>query len=138
MDGGIFGFLGLIASHRGAVEYDWRTRFSAGLRSIGDTMTLAEAARLATTICQDPSSATFAAGAGWTHPISREALILMDLFDLDMTVATGGKKGARPKPHPGRPFASSDKTTKRHGDVGGRSRAEVVAILNAHGHSLPV
>ena len=101
-------------------------------------MTLAEAARLATTLAADPSSASFAAITGWSHPISREALILMDLFDLDMATATAGSKGRKPKPHPGRPWKPSDKTTKRHGDVAGRSRAEVVAILNAHGHSLPV
>jgi hypothetical protein len=138
LDGGIFGFLGLIARHRGAVEYDWRTRFGRGLRSIGDDMTLAEAARLGVILCADPSSAAFAAAAGWDHPISREALILMDSFDLQMTVAASGSKGSKPKPHPGRPYKSSDKSVTKKGNVGGRTRAEVVAILNAHGHALPV
>jgi hypothetical protein len=78
-----------------------------------------------------------AALEGWSHPISREALVLMDLFDLDVRVATGGKGKA--KPHPGRPWDDeSAKTVHRHGNSGGRSRDEVVAILNAHSRGLPV
>jgi hypothetical protein len=136
VDGGIFGLLGLIASHRGAVEYDFRTRFGYGLSEVGARITITEAARLVVIVRQDPSSAIAAALEGWTHPISREALILMDLFDLDMQVATGRK--GKPKPHPGRPWQPDDRSVKRHGDTAGRSRAEVVAILNAHGHQLPV
>lgn len=94
-----------------------------------------EAIRLTRILRADPSSMLAAAMEGWDHPISREALALMDLFDLDMAVNSGKKK---PKPHPGRPWKPTGKTTQRHGDVGGRSRAEVVEILNAHGHSLPV
>lgn len=30
----------------------------------------------------------------------------------------------------------STDTTMRYGDIAGRTRAEVVAILNAHGHTL--
>lgn len=105
---------------------------------MGESMGWAEAVRLVKILRADPSSMTAAALEGWSHPISREALILMDKFDLDMAVATGGKKGARPKPHPGRPWKPDERTTKKHGDAGGRTRAEVVAILNAHGHSLPV
>ena len=102
-------------------------------------MTLAEAARLVMILRADPSSMTAAALEGWDHPVSREALIAMDHFDLAMAAATAGsRRGPKPKPHPGRPWKSSDRTTKKHGDVAGRTRAEVVAILNAHGHSLPV
>ena len=125
MDGGIFGFLGLIAGHRGAVEYDWRTRFGCGLRSIGTDMSLSEAARLAQTLLADPSSATAAALQGWSHPISREALVLMDIFDLDHQVAAGKKV----KPHTGRPEKAV--TTVRKGDVGGRTSEEVQAVLRA-------
>lgn len=99
-------------------------------------MTWGEALRLVKILRADPSSMVAAALEGWSHPISREALILMDLFDLDMRVAVG-KKG-KIQLHPGRPWGPDSKTTKRHGDVGGRSRAEVVAILNGHGHQLPV
>lgn len=74
-----------------------------------------------------------AAIEGWDHPISREALILMDHFDLDMAVNAGKKK---PKPYP-RPWKVKGNVQK-HGNTGGRSRAEVVKILNDLGHSLPV
>jgi hypothetical protein len=99
-------------------------------------MSWGEVLRLLTILRADPSSMIAAAMEGWTHPVSREALILMDHFDLDMRVATGDKKKA--PPHPGRPWSQSAKTTQHHGKVGGRSRAEVVAILNTHGHQLPV
>lgn len=123
MAGGIFGFLGLVSAHRGAVEYDWRTRFGSGLRSIGVDMSLQEAARLAKTLLADPSSATAASLQGWSHPISREALVLMDLFDLDHQVAAGKKV----KPHTGRPEKSAN--VERKGDVSGRTNEEVRDIL---------
>ena len=41
-----------------------------------------EAVRLTRQLATDPSSHVGAALAGWEHPVSREALVLMDLFDL--------------------------------------------------------
>lgn len=137
MDGGVFGLLGLIAAHRGAVEYDWRTRFGLALTDIGGRMSLWEAARLAVILRCDPSSMIAAALEGWDHPISREALVLMDTYDVHTAVNTDPKKG-RPKPHTGRPFSVDTRDRQKFGDTGGRSRAEVVAILNAHGHNIPV
>ena len=89
-------------------------------------MSIHEAARLAVILLADPSSALSAALQGWDHPISRESLILMDLFDLDHTVAAGGKKV---KPHPGRPSEAA--TTERYGNAAGRTPDEVKAILKA-------
>lgn len=134
MDGGIFGLLELIREHRGAVEYDLRQRFGLSLRDVGREVSLWEIARLVVIVRQDPSSAIAAAMEGWTHPVSREALILMDLFDLELTINSKRK----PKPHPGRPWTQDGPTRERKGNVAGRSRAEVVEILNAHGHQLPV
>lgn len=129
MDGGIFGLLGLIARHRGAVEYDWRTRFHLPLSAInGEQMTLAEAGRHAATLRRDPSSAICAALEGWAHPISREAMLLADLFDLQHM----SKAKKRPKPYP-RPWAILG-DTKRRGDAGGRTRAQVIEILRQFGH----
>lgn len=139
MDGGIFGLLGLIRDHRGAVEYDWRARFGVGLAVIGDSMPVTEAARLAVILRHDPSSGIAAAVEGWKHPVSREALVLMDMFDVTMAQAHAGAKGPRPKPHPGRPWESVDADVRRMGNTGGRSRDQVVEILRAHGHTgLPV
>lgn len=133
MDGGVFGLLRVVAQHRGAVEYDLRHRFNLSLYDVGNTVSIFEVARLVVIVRADPSSAIAAAVEGWDHPITREALVLMDLFDLDMAVAAGKKK---PKPYQ-RPW-KQEGDVKRMGNTGGRSRAEVVAILNGLGHSLPV
>lgn len=74
----------------------------------------------------DPSSAIAAALEGWDHPVSREALIMMDQFDLDHTVAAGGKKV---DPHPGRPWErkQADRGLKPHGMTPGEARAALRA-----------
>lgn len=137
MDGGIFGLLGLIAAHRGAVEYDLRHRFGLGLRDVGDRATLAEVARLVVILRSDPSSAISAALEGWDFPIDRTALILMDLFDVEVMSNSDPKKG-KPKPHPGRPYKIDDRKRQRIGDTGGRSPEEIASILRGLGHNLPV
>jgi len=94
-------------------------------------------ARLVVICRSDPSSAIAAALEGWDYPISREALAILDLFDLTVAANSDPKK-PRPAPHSGRPYKPDDKTRQRFGDTGGRSRDEVVAILNGLGHNLPV
>ena len=86
----------------------------------------------------DPSSQIAAAIEGWDHPITREALALFDVYDV--TVAANSDKRKRPKPHPGRPFKLNAATQgeRQRGDAGGRSREEVIRILNSLGHNLPV
>jgi len=44
-------------------------------------MTITEAGRLAMQLVSDPATATCAALARWSHPMSREGLLLVDLFD---------------------------------------------------------
>lgn len=81
-------------------------------------------------MARDPGSHTFAALHEWEFPISREALILADLYDLQHFSKVDPKK-PKPKPYPrGWP---DRKTVDKFGDAGGRSPAEVVAILRAHG-----
>ena len=83
MDGGISALCGLIRDHRGALEYDWRTRFGLPLSAIGtEAMTITEAARLATQLTNDPGSATAASVIGWNHPLDWSGIVLTDLFDL--------------------------------------------------------
>ena len=132
MDGGVFGLLGLIRRDRGAVEYDLRHRFGLGLRDVGSTITIFELARLVVIIRNDPSSMIAAAVEGWAYPMARAVAVLADLYDL--THAAAGAK--KPKPYP-RPWETK-RSEKRYGDTGGRTRAEVVAILNGLGHQLPV
>ena len=95
-------------------------------------MTWGEAIRDAHTVAADPSSMIAAALHGWDHPVTREALALMDLFDLQHQIAwaQGGKKGPRPKPYP-RPWPDRKKSRPR-GSV-----AAVVGIeeLRAGGHT---
>lgn len=124
MDGGIFWLLGLISRHRGALEYDFRSRFHLGLRDIGTVVSIDEAARLALILADDPGAMTAAALAGWSHPLSREALILADLFDLQHFA----KASKPPKPYP-RPWPTSGQMVKQKGDAAGRSREEVIEIL---------
>lgn len=120
----------MIALHRGALEYDFRSRFGLGLRDVGTVLMIDEAARLTAILREDPSSATAAALAGWSHPMSREALILADLFDVEHM----SKAKKRPDPYP-RPWANAQRTTTRKGDAAGRTRAEVIAILRTLGRA---
>lgn len=125
MDGGIWGLLGLIRDHRGAVEYDFRQRFGLGLRDIGDRLSASEAARLAVILRADPSSMIAAAIEGWGYPISRETTAILDLYDLEHAKASN-----KARPHPGRPWLSIETTTTvRRGDTGGRTPEEIKRIL---------
>jgi hypothetical protein len=85
-----------------------------------------EAVDLLRIIRADPSSMLAAAMEGWTHPLSRESLILMDHFDLTYA-ATGAKKR---QPYP-RPFKTSD--SKKRGDAAGRSPEQVLRLLRPDG-----
>lgn len=75
-------------------------------------------------LAADPSSRLCTSLNGWSYPISLEAVVLADLFDL--THAAHSRK-RRPKPHPIRPWKS--KSRERYGNTGGRSRDEIKAIL---------
>lgn len=100
-------------------------------------MTWGEALRLVRKLQADPSSWVAASIAGWRYPISHEALVLADIFDVEVMVNSDRKKG-KPKPHGIRPFDVDDKERTRKGDAAGRTREEVLAILREHGHQIPV
>src|SRR5690606_34330058 len=129
--GGILALLDLIEGrHRGAVEYDFRARFHLGLECVPVDVGWGQAIRLLTILKADPSSATAAALAGWSHPISREALALADLID----VQGSSKAGKKWKVYP-RPWEVKGEQTRR-GNAAGRTRAEVIDILRRFGHGL--
>lgn len=46
-------------------------------------MSWGEAYRLTQELSRDPSAHVAAALAGMTHPVTREGIVLMDLYDLD-------------------------------------------------------
>lgn len=91
-------------------------------------MSWGEAIRLTSVLAGDPSAMVGAALAGWSHPMTREDRTLRDLFDLQHT----SKAKKKPKPYP-RPWPAEG--VRKRGKTQ-MSRAEVVAVLNAHGHSL--
>lgn len=95
---------GLHLEHRGAFEYDWRTRFQMSLKSIGQGMSWAEALRLTQILMEDPASQIAAATAGWQYPLSREGLAIRDLYDLQHR----SKSRKKPKPYP-RPWDTKPK-----------------------------
>lgn len=94
-------------------------------------MTWGEAYRITEQLCGDPSSAVAAAVAGWEHTATREALAVMNLYDLmhQIAWAQGGRKGPRPKPHP-RPW--KDQTKSRPKPT--VSQDVVIAALQMAGH----
>ena len=118
----------MFEEHRAAFEYDWRTRFQLSLRVVGHGMTWGEAWRQLGILGNDPSSCVAAEIAGWSHPIDRVSLILMDLYDLQH--ASKVKKA--PKPYP-RPRPSTTTTTLKPGAH--LTQDEIVAALRAAGHT---
>lgn len=98
----------MIDAHKGAFEYDWRTRFHKPLRVVGRSMPWGEADRLTRILAKDTSSQVGAALAGWQYPASRQALAIFDLYD-----ATAGAHFKRPKKYP-RPW---DPAPKRLGNA---------------------
>lgn len=90
-----------MAEHRGAFEYDWRTRFGIPLSSLDksdDWADWSEAYRLMVELCLDPSSHVAAAIAGWQSPATDASLVLADLFDLQARSKTKRKPASYPRP----------------------------------------
>lgn len=121
--------LDLIGEHEDAFVYDWRERFGVPLEVVFDgRMSWAEAWSLTVTLARDPSSQLGATLAGWQYPAPRDALVLLDLFDLTAQANSGKRK---PPPHP-RPW---DKPPERFGRPA-VSQNRVRAALRAAGHDL--
>lgn len=66
---------------------------------------------------------TAAAIRKWSHPLSREAAVLADVFDLEYA-----KSGAKNRKPYARPWDDIAKRTRR-GNAAGRTGAQVVALL---------
>ena len=128
--GGIVALADLIDAHRGAFEYDWRARFGKPLKVVGRSMPWGEACRLTGELARDTASHVCAALNGWEFPATREALVLMDLYDAYAAV-----KFKRPQPYP-RPWQTGEKSTRQRGNAAGRTPEEVRRILNEHGHNI--
>ena len=124
---GILTLLGLIREHRGAFEYDWRTRFHTPLSAIGTrAMSWGEAFRLALILIADPSSQVGSATGGLAQPVSREYVALQILVDNAVQQAAKRRAQLRTLPDP-------LKRTKRHGGRHmGVSPDDFEKVLAAH------
>jgi hypothetical protein len=92
-----------------------------------------EALRLVRIIRSDPSSALAAEIEGWSHPVSRLEVVLMDLWDLTAAAATS--KGKPPR-YP-RVWKAKGEAT-RHGNAAGLDPADVKRRLaEMAGRTLP-
>ena len=120
--GGILWLRELISEHPTAFAYDFRSRFNVSSTEIGYSIKYGEAYLLVAQLLKDPSSAVFAAANEWDFPLSREGLMLADLFDL-LHQANSSKKVRNRYP---RPFKQG---AKRVGKTN-RSAADVKKILS--------
>ncbi len=98
----ILTLLDAVEAHRGAFEYDWRTRFHIPF-DVPASMGWGEAWRLFLILGSDPSTQVAAALAGWQHPASREELAIAWLFDLTGRLKLGRKHKPYPRPWDERP-----------------------------------
>ncbi len=111
--GGIQELGQLIASRPVEVAADFRDLFSVGLSEVPP----GEAVLLVRALMRDPRSRLHAGEAGWDYPISREWLLLADLWDLQLQKAV---RRGQFKPYP-RPFGKQK--------LGGRRRRSVSEAL---------
>lgn len=95
-------------------------------------MSWGETLALFRVLAGDPTSQVAVAVHAYAYPLSREGFMLADLYDVTLAANWNGKR-TRPKPYP-RP---TDKGPKRLGDTGGRTRAQVLAILAEHRDGTP-
>ncbi|WP_159083901.1 hypothetical protein [Nocardioides terrigena] len=88
--------------------------------------------RHARTLRLDPSSQLAASIEGWDYPLERLGWMIADLLDVQGSSKAGKKWKSYPRP-------IKPKSASQHwGDTGGRTRSQVVEILNGLGHNLPV
>ena len=92
-------------------------------------MSWGEAYRLTTALSRDTTSQVAVALAGWDYPISREAIVLMDLYDLQHQ----SKAKRKPKPYP-RPWPDRERRTFGRTSM---SREELRAILDKRRSPVP-
>lgn len=72
-------------------------------------MSWGEAYRLTEQLIKDPTSHVSAAMAGWDYPISFEALVTADLFDVTASVHSPANKKPDPWPRPWKQKGSREK-----------------------------
>lgn len=99
-----------------------RSRFGLSLNDIGDTITYLEALYIINVLERDPSSWFQAAIHEWTQPVSKEWMILANLYDLMAAVNSKKKPKQYPRPWP-------DDGITRLGSKKPQKRSDVIAAL---------
>lgn len=116
--GGIASLCGVINGHLSEAVADFRAIYHVSLWDVPSHELLA----LTLELMKDPESRLHAAAAGWSHPISRDWIALVDLVDVQLA----SKSKNRPKPYP-RPWDAKPKQFGR--STVRRSPAELDALL---------
>ena len=116
--------LDIVEKHPVDLARDFREKFNISILDIGDKIRYDEAALLVVSLLKDPQSWLHATLAEWDYPISRDWLLLADLYDLQHASKTKRK----PKPYP-RPFSNAKRYggKRKNGKV--RSEQEIRKLL---------
>lgn len=122
--GGIVQLCRVAAEHFTPLAADLRSEFSVSLWDLGSSLTLPELWHLVSALTDDPSSRLYVSIAENKHRVSREWIVLADIYDV--LVAANSKRRAKPYPRPW-----PDATQKRLGGkkTTRRTAGEVRAIL---------
>lgn len=120
--GGSLKVLEFIQDHPIQIAYDFRHRFNLSIDDIGGNVTLYETALLISALLQETDSHLQAAVNDWKFPVSREWILLRDVYD-----AFAQANFKKPGPYP-TPWLAEN--TKKIGSNKQQSRADVLARLN--------
>jgi hypothetical protein len=104
------------------MTYDFRSRFNLSPWDFGEKITWLDAVYLTAGLFKESDSRLQAAANNWKYPISRQAIILTQIFDL---LAMSNSK-RKPKPYP---MPWPDPNKKRLGSNKNQSRNEVIDAL---------
>lgn len=125
--GGIVWLLKLGAEHPSAVRADFRSRYGLSFEEAGRSYSWHEAIYLIQALLNDTTSLLQASFRGWKYPVSREWMMLSELYDLTVKInSRGGKSKPVPRPWP-------DPNKKRVGDAK-HSREAILKNLERMNH----
>lgn len=124
--GGILELTELInGERRPQLTRDFREKFGISLYDIGLSVRYDEALTLVYNLSSDPTSWFHASLAGWSHPLSFEGMLLLELVNVETMAGLNAiGKGKKYKPYPA-PWP--DKSKKTIGTA--RPAVEALAIL---------
>ena len=117
----------LSGEHETALTRDFRELFHVSIHDVGGPVPYDEAAHLLKALRSDPSSWYHAAIGGWDYPITREGIVLMELWDLELRKGLSKKQRNKFKAFP-RPWPAKKSKLGGNNKIR-RSIADVKRIL---------